>query len=250
MHKDYDGYVIIGTVLDTEGLDDGIEDMQKESKLKTFINSISSKFKQMFANSKKLTKKLGLDKIGKKIAQLGVIAIKTMSSVLLSAAKFGIVFLGALGVIGLIIAGLAIVAGAVKKVGEEHKELKEQLQYIIFAIKTALQPAIDWFADKLVKIIQFLIKILTYAMALANVLAGRNLFEKADAKAFADYMKKAEKNSKGVASNAAKTRKQLTAIDEMNVLQDNVTGSGGTSNTIDLGFQDVIDNLPDYEKKD
>lgn len=248
-----DGKVVIETELDTSGFEDGLDDMENGSRISQFINNMKDKFSAVGkAMSDGIAKAgTGIKGLAKKIAVVGSVAIKTMAKVLVSAVSFGLALTAALGIVALLgLAFLAIVEAA-KKVGEENKTIKNDIQYIVFALTTALQPVIDWIANALVKIIQFLITIFKYAMAIVNTLAGRNLFAKATPEAFAKKMKESEKSSKGVAKNAKEIRKQLAGFDEMNVLTDNSGGGagGGGAAMPDYSTSFDLSNLGDIQEK-
>lgn len=252
-----DGKVVIETKLDTSGFEDGLDDMESGSKLSKFIEVIKDKFTKISTSIGSAIKKAGtgIKGLGKAAASVGSIIVKTMAKAVISAVGFGIALTTALGVIALLALAFLAVIEACKKVGDENKQLKTDIQYIIFAIKTALQPVIDAIANVLVKIINFLITILKYAMLIINAIAGRNLFAKATHEAFAKSMKDANKSSKGVAKNAKEIKKQLAGFDEMNILSDNSTAGGGVGGvstpTIKPSFDfSDLDNLkPNWLKK-
>ena len=252
-----DGKVVIETKLDTTGFENDLDDMENSSKLSQIIGSIKEKFTSIGTSIGNAIKKAGtgIKSIAKAVISVGSIIVKTMAKVVLSAIGFGVALMTALGIIALLGLAFLSVMEAAKKVGEENAELKANIQYIIFALKTALQPIIDAIANAIVKIINFLITIFKYVALIVNAIAGRNLFAKATHEAFAKSMKDANKNSKGVAKNAKEIKKQLAGFDEMNVLQDNTAsgGSGGatakiTAPTIDWSNLD-LENKPKWVQK-
>ena len=252
-----DGKVVIETMLDTSGFEDGLDDMENGSKLSQFIEKIKTKFTSIGSAMATAIKKAGtgIKGIAKAVIGVGSIIIKTMAKVVLSAIGFGAALMAALGVIALLGLAFLSVMEAAKKVGDENAELKANIQYIIFALKTALQPIIDAIANAIVKIINFLITIFKYIALIVNAIAGRNLFAKATHEAFAKSMKDANKNSKGVAKNAKEIKKQLAGFDEMNVLNDNQSSGGGggasakiTAPTIDWSNLD-LENKPKWVQK-
>lgn len=231
-----DGKVVIETKLDTSGFEDGLDDMENGSALSQFIGEIKEKLTSIGIAMQDAIKKAGtgFKGIAKSVLSVGSIITKTMGKVILSAIRFSGALIGALGIIGLLALAFLSVIEAAKKIGEENKQLKADIQYIIFSLKTALQPVIDAIANAIVKIINFLITIFKYAMMIASAIAGRNLFEKATPEAFAKSMKDANKSSSGIAKNAKEIKKQLAGFDEMNVLQDNTAsgGSGGVATPV------------------
>ena len=247
-----DGKVVIGTELDTSGFEDGLDDLDKQSKLSKIISKLKDKFSQIGSSISNSIKKAGTGIAGlvKKITSIGSIIIKTMAKIVTSAVGFGIALTAALGIIAVLSLALLAVEEAFEKVGKENKTLKNDIQYIIFALKTALQPVIDAIANVIVKIISFIVTIVKYIMAIANLIAGRNLFEKATPEAFAKSMKEAEKSSKKTAGHAKEIKKQLTGIDEMNVLTDNRGSSGGASiKPTDYSTSFDVSDLSNFESK-
>jgi predicted PurR-regulated permease PerM len=228
-----DGKVVIQTKLDTSGFEEGLDDMENGSMLSKFIGVIKEKLSNIGTAMSDAIKKAGkgIKGLGKAIKEVSKIALQSIAKFTLGAIKLGAILLTALPIVALLGLGFLAVMEAIKKVSNENQTIKNDIKYIWFSIKTAIQPAIDAIANGLVKIINFLIQIVKYAMAFANALAGRNLFEKATPKAFAKSMKDAEKSSKGVAKNAKEIKKQLAGFDEMNVLQDNTASGGGASAT-------------------
>lgn len=248
-----DGKVVIGTELDTSGFEDGLDDLDKGSKLSKILSKLKDKFSQIGNSISNSIKKAGtgIASLVKKITSIGSIVVKTMAKIVTSAVGFGIALTAALGIIAVLSLALLAVEEAFKNVGEKNKTLKNDIQYIIFALKTALQPVIDAIVNAIVKIISFIVTIVKYIMAIANILAGRNLFEKATPEAFAKSMKEADKSSKGVAKNAKEIKKQLAGFDEMNVLgQSSIGGGAGTSTPItDYSTSFDVSNLTDFENK-
>ena len=218
------GKIVLETVVDKSGFEEGVEDLDKDSKLDGVLGKILTKFKSCFT---KVGKSAG--KIGSGFTKLGATITKVMTKIVMSATKFGIAFGVAFGVILLIVGALYLIAQATKKVFDENKQLKADLQYIFFAIKTALEPVINAIAGVIAKIVAFVIEIFKYAMAIANLIAGKNLFEKATPEAYAKKMKEAEKSTKKTGKNVKDIKKQLAGFDEMNVLTDNKSGGGGGS---------------------
>ena len=210
------GKLIIKTKIDNSDVDGGV------TKLKAKLEGISKKISGKFATV--LSK--GLGKIAEIGGKLGTVFLKVSAGALKIAMSLGV----GLGVIGLLVAGAMILAKAFKKVFEENEQLKTNLQYIVFAIGKAIEPAVNAVADVLAKIINFLIKIIQYSVYLINAWFGWNPFKDATAEAFEESMKNAEKSTAKTAKNAKEIKKQLAGFDEMNVLSDNGgTSAGGVS---------------------
>lgn len=246
-----DGKVVIETKLDTSGFEDGLDDLESNSKLSQFIEIMKTKLSAIGDGFKNAFKGAGsgIKNIVKAVASVGSVIAKTMAKAIVSAIGFGVALTASLGIIALL--GLAFVAilEAIKKVGEENQTLKNDIQYIIFAIKTSLQPVIDWIAKAIKNIIEIAINGILYIMALVNAIAGKNLFEKATPEAFAKAMKDADKSSKGVAKSAKEIKKQLAGFDEMNILGDTQTGGLGNGSGAKNNYSVDIDIPSNLEEK-
>lgn len=246
-----DGDVIISTKLDTSGFEDGLDDLESNSKLSQFIEAMKTKltaigdgFKNAFKNAGG-----GIKGIAKAVASVGSVIAKTMAKAIVSAIGFGVALTASLGIIALLGLAFLSITEAIKKVSEENQTLKNDIQYIIFAIKTALTPVIDWIAKAIKKIIEIAINGILYIMALVNAIVGKNLFAKATPEAFAKAMKDADKSSKGVAKNAREIKKQLAGFDEMNILGDTQTGGLGNGSGAKKDYSVDIDIPSNLEEK-
>lgn len=162
----------------------------------------------------------------------------------------GILSLGlGLGAVSLLLGGLVagalILAGAFEKLNVE--QIRVDIQYLIFAIKKSLEPAVNSVANVIQKILNWLVQIIRYTALFISLLVGRNIFEGATAEAFAESMASAEKSTKQTAKNAKEIKKQLAGFDEMNVLSDNKGGGAdtGTSGISTPSFD--LSNLADLE---
>lgn len=122
--------------------------------------------------------------------------------------------------------GALSLANALKKVFTENEQLKANIQYLVFAITKALEPATNSVANIIEKIINLLFQAIQYTAYLIRAWTGKNIFAGATMDAFAENMASANKDSKGVANNLKDAKKQLAGFDEMNVLND-TSGSGG-----------------------
>ena len=131
-------------------------------------------------------------------------------------------------VLGLLVTAGTILGGAFEKAFKENEELKANIQYIVFAVKKALEPATNAVANVLVGIVNLILKAIQYVAVLIKMLTGKNIFDGATMDAFADSMKSADKSSKGIAKNMKEASKQTTKFDEMNILQDNSSAGGGS----------------------
>lgn len=100
-----------------------------------------------------------------------------------------------------------------------NDKMASDLEYIRFALASALQPIIE-------TIINLVYKLLAYINYIAQAWFGVNLFANASVKAF----KKVNAGVKDTNKSAKELQKTLAGFDEMNILQDNGstnTGGGG-----------------------
>ena len=247
------GTLIIKAIIDKKKFKKDLKDMNDDGNesAEQIEKSLKERLSMINALITKTYKEAGggIKGILKVVKLLTGELLGAIKGVIMGVAKIGVSIGLALGVVALLAGAFLIVMEAIKKVGNENTTMKNDIKYIIFAIKTALQPAIDVVAGALVKIINFLITIFKYVLAIANAIAGRNLFEKATPEAFAKAMKESEKSSKGVAKNAKEIKKQLAGFDEMNILQDNKTGGGGGGSTPDYSTSFDASNLGDIGEK-
>ena len=110
---------------------------------------------------------------------------------------------------------------AVSLVAGQNAEIANSFEQIRNVIAGALLPIAQ-------KVVNVIVKVMVYINYLFKVLTGRNLFNFADAtKKASDNLKSGAGSSGTIAKNMKEARKQLAGFDEMNVLQDNVAGSGG-----------------------
>lgn len=221
-----DGYVTIGTKLDTSDFDAEIKYVESQ------LKEIEYKIKQadlgfdvgdtqkLEFQYSKLTKKLDtlkrkqqeFNKMDLKKAQKSIESIgKSTSNVISKVVRW------ALGIFA-IESAYGFVRQAMSTLSQYNEQIATDTQYIQYAIATTLQPLIENMISLVYKLLQYVNYI---AMSWFNV----NLF----ANASTDSFNKAAKASE-------KMKKSLAGFDEMNVLNDNGTvGSlGGISPDVDL----------------
>ena len=124
---------------------------------------------------------------------------------------------------------------AMGTLSQYNAKLGADVQYIRFALATALQPIIE-------KIINLVYKMLAYINYIAKAWFGVNLFANATSKAF----EKANRGVKDTNKSAQKLKKTLAGFDEMNILQeDGSIGSGGGGGGVTLPSSDLsnLDNI-------
>ena len=226
-----DGYVKIGTKLDTKDFDAEIKYVESQ------LEEIENKLKQadmgfevgdtmkLEAQYSKLIKQL--DRLQKKQADLNKTDLSNIqksidnvsnstSNVIKKVGKWALAIFG-------VRSAYMFVRQSASTLAQYNEKIASDLEYIRFALASSLQPVIEG-------LIQLVYKLLTYVNYIAKAWFGVDLFANASAKAM-------EKGSK----SAEKMKKSLTGFDEMNVLNDNgTTGAMGTSPSMDLSApQDV-----------
>ena len=215
-----DGYVVIGTKLDTKSFDaqidyvesqlQEIEDKLKQAdmgfevgdtmKLEAQYEKLSQKL-SILKQKKEDLNKTDLSNIQKSIDNVG----NSTSNVIKKLGKW------ALGIFA-IESAYGFVRKTISTISQYNDGIAKDIEYINFALASMLQPVIEG-------LIQLVYKLLTYVNYIAYAWFRVDLFANASSKAM-------EKGSK----SAEKMKKSLAGFDEMNVLQDTSTsGTGGTN---------------------
>lgn len=120
------------------------------------------------------------------------------------------------------------VRSAMSTISQYEDGMKNNIDYIKYALAYTLKPIVEWILNAVVKLLQ-------YVNYIAKAWTGKNLFKTADA------FKNAQKGAKGLNKELQKT---TASFDEMNILQDTKSGGGGadiTAPNIDLtGMQGEV----------
>ena len=189
--------------------------------------------------------KKSLNSVKDKVVALG----KGLTKIVLGIGKTIIKTILGLGSVGALLGGMSvgalILGKAFEKVFENEEQIRANIQYIIFAISKALEPAIDSVAGFIQKILNLIIQIVRYTALFINLWFGKNVFAEATADNFAKSMAEAEKSTKKTAKNAKEIKKQLAGFDEMNVLSDNSGGATSGGGTVAPSFD--LSNLEDLQ---
>ena len=218
-----DGYVVIGTKLDTKSFDAQIRYIESQ------LQEIEHKLKQadmgfdvgdtmkLEAQYEKLSQKLStlkqkkedlnktdLSNVQKSIDNIG----KSTSNTIKNVARW------ALGIFA-IESAYGFVRQAVSTLSQYNDQIATDLEYIQFSLASMLQPIIEG-------LIQLVFRLLTYINYIAQAWFGVNLFANASSKAMETSAKSMEKGSK----SAEKMKKSLAGFDEMNVMSDTSSGGG------------------------
>ena len=219
-----DGYVVLGTKLDTKSFDAQINYIESQ------LQEIERKLKQadmgfevgdtqkLEAQYEKLSQKLStlkqkkedlnktdLSNVQKSIDNIG----KSTSNAIKNVARW------ALGIFA-IESAYGFVRQAMSTVSQYNEQIATDVEYIRFALGSMLQPIIEG-------LIQLVFRLLTYINYIAQAWFGVNLFANASTKSF-------EKNNNALGNSvksAKELNKQIAGFDEMNVLNDTSSNSGG-----------------------
>lgn len=121
------------------------------------------------------------------------------------------------------------VRSAMSTISQYEDGMKNNIDYIKYALAYTLKPIVEWILNAVVKLLQ-------YVNYIAKAWTGKNLFKTADA------FKNAQKGAKGLNKELQKT---TASFDEMNILQNTKSGGGGgadiTAPNIDLtGMQGEV----------
>lgn len=121
------------------------------------------------------------------------------------------------------------VRSAMSTISQYEDGMKNNIDYIKYALAYTLKPIVEWILNAVVKLLQ-------YVNYIAKAWTGKNLFKTADA------FKNAQKGAKGLNKELQKT---TASFDEMNILQDTKSGGGSgadiTAPNIDLtGIQGEV----------
>ena len=176
------------------------------SKQLSKLNKKQIKFNQEQANMGKLDLsgvQTGIDNVNKGLT-------KTVKKV----AKWGLAIFG-------VRSAYMAVRSAMNTISQYEDGMKNNIDYIKYALAYTLKPIVEWILNAVVKLLQ-------YVNYIAKAWTGKNLFKTADA------FKNAQKGAKGLNKELQKT---TASFDEMNVLQDTKSSGGGadiTAPNIDL----------------
>lgn len=227
-----DGYVVIGTKLDTKSFEAQIDYIEGqlqeiEHKLKQAdmgfevgdTQKLEAQYEKLVNQLENLRKKqadinkVDLTNIQKSIDKVG----DSTSNVIKKVGKWALAVFG-------IRSAYMFVRNAMSTLSQYNEQIKADVEYISYALVSMMQPVIE-------RMIQLAYKLLTYINYIAKAWFGVDLF----ANASADAMSKSAKS-------AEKMKKSLAGFDEMNVLNDNgTTGAmGATVPSMDLSAPEDV----------
>ena len=225
-----DGYITIGTKLDTKQFDKEIAYVEAQMRdIEDKINQADMGFdvgdtQKLEMQYEKLSKKLGTLLTKQKELNNADLA-KVENSI----KKVGVATSGVIGKIGkwaLAIFSVRTAYGAVSSamstLSQYDKQLKTDLEYMRFAVAMSLKPVIEF-------IVTLALKLLGIVRAIGITLFNFDIFSEATAK-----------NFNKISGNAQKLKKTLAGFDEMNVLNSASTGGGGgLGGDVDISFKNL-----------
>ena len=221
-----DGKVVIGCDLDTRSFDAQIDYVENQ------MQEIEDKLKQAdmgfeVGDTQKLEanyEKLGIKleslrkkqvKLNQEQAQMGKLDLsgvqtgidnvnKGLTKTVKKVTKWGLAIFG-------VRSAYMAVRSAMNTISQYEDGMKNNIDYIKYALAYTLKPIVEWILNAVVKLLQ-------YVNYIAKAWTGKNLFKTADA------FKNAQKGAKGLNKELQKT---TASFDEMNVLQDTKSSGGG-----------------------
>ena len=231
-----DGYVVIGTKLDTKSFDAQIDYVESQ------LQEIEDKLKQadmgfevgdtqkLEAQYEKLSQKLttlrqkqmdfnrtDLTKAQKSIENIG----NSTSSVIKKVGKWALAIFS-------VRSAYMLVRRAVSTLSQYNEDLANKIQSIQLILASALEPIIN-------RLVNLVYKLLYYLNYITKSWFNIDLFSSANEKAL----------NKG-AKSAEKMKKSLAGFDEMNIMQDTTISSSGTSGVSIPSMEDV--EIPSWIK--
>lgn len=237
-----DGYITIGTELDTKSFDAQIKDLEdKLDYLEKYANSKdlapkegTTEYKELQAEIEKTKNKIielreKQEKLNKRNLFDGM--GESISKIIKKITTWGLAFLGIRSIISLVRSSISTLA-------QYDDQLSTDIEYIRWALATAIKPIIEW----IMKAVYTIIRLVS---SLIQSIFGVNVFANASADAF----KKAKDNIGGANKEAKQLKKTLAGFDEANVLQadGSVSPSGVGALTPSMDFSKIFDN--DITKK-
>ena len=221
-----DGKVVIGCDLDTRSFDaqiDYVENQMQEieDKLKQAdmgfevgdTQKLEADYERLGIKLDNLQKKQA--KLNQEQAQMGKLDLsgvqsglnnvnKGLQNTVKKVAKWGLAIFG-------VRSAYMAVRSAMNTISQYEDSMKNNIDYIKYALAYTLKPIVEWILNAVVKLLQ-------YVNYIAKAWTGKNLFKTADA------FKNAQKGAKGLNKELQKT---TASFDEMNVLQDTKSSGGG-----------------------
>lgn len=216
-----DGFITIGTKLDTKSFDAQIDAVEKHleqlekdyatgkmnglkedsrvmKELAVDIEKTKNKLVQLKKAKEKAEQTKGFDGLGKSIRN--------------SVKDVGRLVLGIFGVRS----AYMVLRRASSELATYDPQYAANLEYIRYVLTQAIAPVLRW-------IVQMAMQLLSIINSIVSTLFGVNIF----AKGSADSFMKMKASARGTAKAAKEIKKQLAGFDELNVLSDQNDTSGG-----------------------
>ena len=221
-----DGYITIGTELDTKQFDAQI--LALERKVNDLEKQLEDPKKIGLGSEDVQQLEVELERTKNKLVQLNKEKAKLEQSNAMRELNFNVEGLGnsfenAIRKVGRLALGVFSIRTAFTAVSRASNELASynpqyaaNLEYIRYALTQMIAPVLEY-------ILNLARTILAYINYIANAWFGVNLFANASAKNF----EKVKKGIGGASSAAKELQKTLTGFDEMNILNSSSTGGGG-----------------------
>jgi len=237
-----DGYVTIGTELDTKSFDaqidyvksqlDDIEDKLKKAdmgfevgdtkKLEAQYEKLTDKLRNLIKKKEEFNK-TDFSNIQNSIQGVG----SGLENITKKVAKWGLALFG-------IRSAYNFIRNSVSTLSQYNEQMGVNVEYIRYLLASTLQPVIE-------NLIQLAYKLLAYVNYIAKAWFGVNLFANASTEAF----QKQNKALGGSVKKAKELQKTLTGFDEMNILQDNGdVSSGGGGGGVSLPSFEAMEDVP------
>lgn len=234
----YDGYIMIGTKVDTSGVNKGLKKTEDIISSKSFTVGViedEKQLKNLNVNWEKINKSVKLYKQNlakptvpspsKEIKEVQEQLKKTeirSSNVLKKIGKWTLAIFGVRSAYSAIRSAMSLVEGNNEKIASQINTMK-------MAVANALTPVIQ----KIVDIVKTLMLYIDY---IVFKLSGKHLFN------FTKAFKDANKNSAETSKNISKT---VAGFDEMNVVQD--TSSASASGTTGGALENPFEGWENFE---
>ena len=219
-----DGWIQIGTDLDTKNFDKQIEqlelkiaELENDAKAFSKLGDLKNLKETNLELEKTKNKLIGLiqkkEKLenvdnGKISKSLNKVSSQT-GNIISQIGRWAIAVFGVSG-------AYSVITKAMSTLSQYNKQLASDIQYIQFALAKILEPLVLGFVN-------IVYKLLSYVNYLAKAWFNVNLFAKASSKSFAGATNNLSKANK----QAKELNKSTQSFDEMNIIQDN--SSSGTS---------------------
>lgn len=194
------------------------KDLSRVKKLKKDIKKIAKKIEKLGGGKISIR---GITDIPKQFDGIDTGLTKTIKKV----AKWGLAIFG-------VRSAYMAVRSAMSTISQYEDGIKNNIDYIKYALAYTLKPIVEWILNAVVKLLQ-------YVNYIAKAWTGKNLFKTADA------FKNAQKNAKGLNKELQKT---TASFDEMNVLQDTKSGSGADIATPNIDLIGMQGEVPEWLK--